>query len=1069
MESTKSEKIESVVKTAAENDKINDLNNKAVIDSVNHEVNKNGVKKVDDKKIHDVNINSDSDAQCCTKINNTESLDKLNERNTDVGSKDSCDLVDDERADEPIDDSKENDEAEAEENTKKNENSEVDRNKDVEDEKDKQEKIVKKKTEVEEKKEVDENTKIDEKKTEVEKKTGAENIVVDEEPEEKDKSTSNDSRALSDVSVSNDDGKSKSIATEKDKGKLSTDEVAKKVDGDLTKPKVRPKITNNRDIYCWRCHRDGVEANCRACPRAWHRKCIGGTPPTTDNWICGECASILQAENASTRSPTMAHITVDQLCLVLKYVIGCMKHLLGSEPFWNAVDLKEVPNYMDYVVKPMDLSLLEINVDAKLYGSTDAFMADAKWIQHNCIVFNTCGGEYTDSSKLTNAAKLIIKIARQEVSEYEACPDCYSRGRNIPRANPSWFVEACSKPHPLIWAKLKGFPFWPAKALPRINALGHVDVRFFGAHDRAWIAPKDIYLFSKEPPTSLPKKKRYEMIDCLKEISRHTKKLEMAFGPFTYAPNRTLYNPHDENQIKLLLPQYDPTCFYDLTLINQSHPIQQQLSLNEDTSPRKSSVPVSEKLSEKDVSSSIPVKDVVPMIKKKGGRKRKLSEDPNQVDAKKVVKTRGGRKKFSENKGDDNGIEKTTPGSENLPAQEDTPPTTEEVEPAAPAVNKNNTVPESRVKSRKWLSKKFMPPEKHFYKVRATRLGTKEYYDKPNNLRKTNSSINTHGRGGRATIVRPYKHRAAKIQNSEQDKATGPTTRSSVEEVQDKKKSLSDESSAPNRSETSPSKYSSSSVDSIRPDVTMEIINNLFDNSSNLVPGKRQSKAKKSFPNKPPQIPTRSFLRPLLANNSNEVDDKKIDIPVLNSNGMDYTLPPPEAGPVSTQLNRSASELVRQMARLMEEALKETVRKTNNQEEAGKFMFELEIERMKWEHQQHLAEIKHNTDRTLREMRASLEVERLRAVEEIRKETEDEKIRSIQETKTKQWCASCWQEALYYCCWNTSYCNPSCQQQHWKTHMSKCTQKSSQSNQQEPGMPTLLSSAQLNSSNVRGA
>lgn len=38
----------------------------------------------------------------------------------------------------------------------------------------------------------------------------------------------------------------------------------------------------------------------------------------------------------------------------------------------------------------MDLSLLESNVRAKLYGSTDAFMADAKWIQHNCIVFNTC-------------------------------------------------------------------------------------------------------------------------------------------------------------------------------------------------------------------------------------------------------------------------------------------------------------------------------------------------------------------------------------------------------------------------------------------------------------------------------------------------------------------------------------------------------------------------------------------------------------------------------------------------------------------------------------------------------
>lgn len=38
----------------------------------------------------------------------------------------------------------------------------------------------------------------------------------------------------------------------------------------------------------------------------------------------------------------------------------------------------------------MDLSLLDSNVKAKMYNSTDAFMADAKWIQHNCIIFNTC-------------------------------------------------------------------------------------------------------------------------------------------------------------------------------------------------------------------------------------------------------------------------------------------------------------------------------------------------------------------------------------------------------------------------------------------------------------------------------------------------------------------------------------------------------------------------------------------------------------------------------------------------------------------------------------------------------
>ena len=44
-------------------------------------------------------------------------------------------------------------------------------------------------------------------------------------------------------------------------------------------------------------------------------------------------------------------------------------------------------------------------------------------------------------------------------------------------------------PHIVVWAKLKGFPFWPGKVM-RVNSDEQVDVRFFGAHDRAWIPVK---------------------------------------------------------------------------------------------------------------------------------------------------------------------------------------------------------------------------------------------------------------------------------------------------------------------------------------------------------------------------------------------------------------------------------------------------------------------------------------------------------------------------------------------------------------------------------------------------
>lgn len=74
------------------------------------------------------------------------------------------------------------------------------------------------------------------------------------------------------------------------------------------------------------------------------------------------------------------------------------------------------------------------------------------------------------------------------------------------------------------------------------------------------------------------------------------------------------------------------------------------------------------------------------------------------------------------------------------------------------------------------------------------------------------------------------------------------------------------------------------------------------------------------------------------------------------------------------------------------------------------------------------------------EMRQSLEQERERLVSEVKKQVEVEKQQAVDETKKKQWCANCRKEAIFYCCWNTSYCDYPCQQAHWPEHMKSCTQ-----------------------------
>jgi hypothetical protein len=54
----------------------------------------------------------------------------------------------------------------------------------------------------------------------------------------------------------------------------------------------------------------------------------------------------------------------------------------------------------------------------------------------------------------------------------------------------------------LVWAKLKGFPFWPGKAM-RVSSEENVDVRFFGAHDRAWYAAESRFTLFPGPDRKL--------------------------------------------------------------------------------------------------------------------------------------------------------------------------------------------------------------------------------------------------------------------------------------------------------------------------------------------------------------------------------------------------------------------------------------------------------------------------------------------------------------------------------------------------------------------------------------
>ena len=82
---------------------------------------------------------------------------------------------------------------------------------------------------------------------------------------------------------------------------------------------------------------------------------------------------------------------------------------------------------------------------------------------------------------------------------------------------------------------------------------------------------------------------------------------------------------------------------------------------------------------------------------------------------------------------------------------------------------------------------------------------------------------------------------------------------------------------------------------------------------------------------------------------------------------------------------------------------------------------------MQWRHQQELAEVKRNADLLMMELRQTMEAEKQKTLSDFKKQADIEKHKAVAETKKKQWCAHCGKEAIFYCCWNTSYCDYPCQ------------------------------------------
>uniref|UniRef100_A0A8C7YYH3 Zinc finger, MYND-type containing 11 n=1 Tax=Oryzias sinensis TaxID=183150 RepID=A0A8C7YYH3_9TELE len=228
----------------------------------------------------------------------------------------------------------------------------------------------------------------------------------------------------------------------------------------------------SHDWYCFQCHLPGDVLPCDNCFRVYHLKCLSEEFKPRDggsHWQCTVC-----------RGSKKKNLNKQEMSKYLRFIVQRMKE--------RAVDLNKKgkdtkhPMYRRLIHTALDVSNIQESLSEGKYKSFDEFKADAQQIVHNTAILY---GVHSDQAEI---ARLLFSDTCHELNELMLCKNCFYLSNARPD---NWFCYPCSPSHDLVWAKMKGFGYWPAKVLQRDD--NQVDVRFFGhQHQRAWIPSENI-------------------------------------------------------------------------------------------------------------------------------------------------------------------------------------------------------------------------------------------------------------------------------------------------------------------------------------------------------------------------------------------------------------------------------------------------------------------------------------------------------------------------------------------------------------------------------------------------
>ncbi|CAG2114086.1 unnamed protein product [Medioppia subpectinata] len=280
-------------------------------------------------------------------------------------------------------------------------------------------------------------------------------------------------------------------------------------------------FVDDHDWYCFDCHKPGSVVECGRCWRVYHSYCLKQEFNELDKpFVCDVCLDL--SKEYDTRSGEKV-IPVPQLNQILNYafnqIIAKNKKLVEL-----AMNIEDDMKTKQLVFSKTDLTQLLDKTESNSYKKLIEFQMDVQDLIH-CVTL-LYGTISTTAATTAQALDDCLK----EMTEIRECVDCYSAETNQ-KADKNWFCNPCNPPHDLVYAKQKGYPFWPSKVITRDEKKNKCYVRFFGSfHERESIDNKNIKPIGSTLQELRISKPSPPLAAALKELKTYQNNLQVLTG-----------------------------------------------------------------------------------------------------------------------------------------------------------------------------------------------------------------------------------------------------------------------------------------------------------------------------------------------------------------------------------------------------------------------------------------------------------------------------------------------------------------------------------------------------------